>query len=91
MSDGARLVKNLETLERFSNLATGREKRIIGTGTDISGLKKIENELRRNMDELERFSKMTFGREQMMIPLKEEINQILVKLGKEEKYKIVER
>ncbi|MCK5516454.1 MAG: transporter substrate-binding domain-containing protein, partial [Desulfobulbaceae bacterium] len=64
---------------------------IIGTGSDISELKKIEAELRRKMKELEKFSKMAFGREQMMISLKEEINQLRIELGKEEKYKIVER
>jgi len=47
MSDGPKRVKNLETLERFSNLATGKEK--------------------------------------CMINLKEEINQLLAKLGKKEK------
>ena len=72
-------------------MTIGNELFIIGTGIDISELKKTEDKLRRNMDEMERISKMTLDREQMMISLKEEINQILVKLGKEEKYKIVER
>lgn len=64
---------------------------IIGAGSDISELKKAEAELRRNMHELERLSKLIYGREQMMISLKEEINQLLIELGKREKYMIVER
>ena len=43
------------------------------------------------MNELEELSKMTSSREQMMISLKEEINDLLVKYDKKEKYRIVER
>jgi len=37
-NDGAKRVKNLETLERFSKLATGREKRMISLKEEIDGL-----------------------------------------------------
>jgi len=37
-NDGAKSVKNLETLERFSKLATGREKRMISVREEINNL-----------------------------------------------------
>jgi hypothetical protein len=56
---------------------------------DITDRKKDEEQLKSNMEDLERFSDMTVGREEKMIQLKEEINELMVKSGKEEKYKIV--
>ena len=50
----------------------------------------MEEELRRNVDELKRFSKVAYGREKKMIQLKQEINELMMQLGKAEKYKIVE-
>jgi polar amino acid transport system substrate-binding protein len=61
-----------------------------GMTTNISERKQMEEELRRNVDELERFSKVAFGREKKMIQLKQEINELMMQLGKAEKYKIVE-
>jgi PAS domain S-box-containing protein len=60
-----------------------------GMTTDISARKKMEEELRRNVDELERFSKVAYGREIKMIQLKQEINELMIQLGRSEKYKIV--
>ena len=60
-----------------------------GMTTNIADRKQMEEELRQNVDELERFSKVAYGREKMMIQLKQEINQLLLQLGKVEKYKIV--
>jgi len=39
---------------------------------------------------LERFSKLAFDREKRMIKLKEEVNELLNRLGHEAQYKIVE-
>ncbi|MGI9570992.1 MAG: PAS domain S-box protein, partial [Desulfobulbia bacterium] len=60
-----------------------------GMTTNITERKQIEEELRQNVDELERFSKVAFGRETKMIQLKQEINELMIQLGKVEKYKIV--
>ena len=56
---------------------------------DITERKRAEEELRRNVEELERFSKVAYGREKKMIQLKQEINELMIQLGKVEKYKIV--
>jgi len=60
-----------------------------GMTTNIAERKQMEEELRRNVDELERFSKVAFGREKKMIQLKQEVNELMIQLGKVEKYKIV--
>ena len=57
--------------------------------TDITERKQAEEELRRNIEDLERFSKMAVGREERMIELKNEINNLRVQAGLEDKYKIV--
>jgi PAS domain S-box-containing protein len=57
---------------------------------DITERKHMDEELRRNVEELEQFSKLAIGREIKMIELKEEINELLGKLGQGEKYEIVE-
>ena len=62
---------------------------VIATLEDITARRHMEDELRRNVDELERFSKVAFGREKKMIQLKQEINELMIQLGKVEKYKIV--
>ena len=58
--------------------------------TDITERKKAEQDLKERLDELERFSRLVVGREVKMIGLKEEVNQLLLNLGREEKYEIVQ-
>ncbi len=41
------------------------------------------------MEDFERFSGMAVGREEKMIQLREEINEFLIRSGRDEKYKIV--
>nr|NIV99538.1 PAS domain S-box protein [Candidatus Saccharibacteria bacterium] len=60
-----------------------------GMTTNIAERKQMEEELRQNVDELERFSKVAFGREKKMIQLKQEINELMLQLGQDAKYKIV--
>ena len=60
-----------------------------GMTTNIAERKQMEEELRKNVDELERFSKVAYGREEKMIQLKQEMNELLIQLGQDEKYKIV--
>jgi len=57
---------------------------------DITGRKRMEEDLKRNVEELERFSKLAYGREKKMIQLKAEINALRRKLNRDDKYKIVE-
>ncbi len=61
---------------------------IIGVGRDIQEQKKTEIELQEKISELEKFNSFTVERELRMIELKKEINDLLVKCGKKEKYKI---
>jgi len=58
--------------------------------TDITERKKAELELKERLDELEQFSRLVVGREVKMIGLKEEVNQLLLNLDREEKYEIVQ-
>ena len=67
----------------------GKATEMTGVHLDMTERRHMEDELRRNVDELERFSKVAYGREKKMIQLKQEINELLNKLGQGEKYKIV--
>ncbi|MGD2023113.1 MAG: PAS domain S-box protein, partial [Desulfobacterales bacterium] len=60
-----------------------------GMTTNIAERKQMEEALRQNVDELERFSKVAYGREKKMIQLKQEINELMIQLGQDAKYKIV--
>jgi PAS domain S-box-containing protein len=60
-----------------------------GMTTNIAERKQMEEKLKKNVDELERFSKVASGREIKMIQLKQEINELKIQLGQDEKYKIV--
>ncbi len=71
----------------------GKIVRMIGTLTNISKHKKLEEELthwadqleRKNSD-LERFNRLAVGREKRMIELKVKINELCRELGKPEPY-----
>ena len=68
-----------------------KDRRIIAVfARDITDQLKAENDLKQKLEELEQFNLLVVGREEKMIGLKEEINDLLVKLGREEKYEIVE-
>jgi polar amino acid transport system substrate-binding protein len=60
-----------------------------GMTTNIAERKQMEEALRQNVDELERFSKVAYGREKKMIELKQEVNELMLQLGQDAKYKIV--
>jgi PAS domain S-box-containing protein len=68
----------------------GKATEMTGVHVDITDRRHMEEKLRRNLEELEQFSKLAIGREIKMIELKEEINELLGKLGQGEKYEIVE-
>ena len=62
----------------------------VGTVRNITARKNAVEEMQQNLEDLKQFSNVAIGREEKMIQLKEEINDLLVKTGKEKKYKIVE-
>ena len=55
---------------------------------DISERKEVENEIKNKVDQLERFNRLMVGRELKMIALKQEVNELLEKLGLPGKFKI---
>ena len=63
---------------------------ILSTLKKREALREKERALNENIDELERFNDLSVGRELKMIDLKKEVNQLLLRLGEKEKYKIVE-
>jgi len=46
--------------------------------------------LKQKIEELEKFNDLSVGRELKMVQLKKEVNELLLRLGEKEKYKIVE-
>ena len=71
-------------------LQNGQLKGAVVTFRDITERLKSEKELNERLEELEQFNRLVVGRETKMIGLKEEVNQLLEKLGREEKYEIVQ-
>ncbi|MBK9391186.1 MAG: response regulator [Bacteroidetes bacterium] len=63
---------------------------IAGFTIDITEKKKYDEALNQKIEELEQFNDLTVDRELRMIELKKEVNDLLTKLGKKEKYKILE-
>ncbi len=63
--------------------------RFITSFHDITERKNSEETIAKKTIEVERFNNLMVGREIKMIELKKEINALLIKLGKVEKYKIV--
>ena len=63
---------------------------ILSTLKKREALREKERALKEKIDELERINDLSVGRELKMIDLKKEVNQLLLRLGEEEKYKIVE-
>ncbi|MEA3360285.1 MAG: PAS domain-containing protein, partial [Thermodesulfobacteriota bacterium] len=59
-----------------------------GTTRDITERKKAEGELKKRMTELEIFNDAAVDRELKIIEHRKEINELLKKLGKDEKYEI---
>ncbi|MFC1857022.1 transporter substrate-binding domain-containing protein [Thermodesulfobacteriota bacterium] len=79
----------LNMMEDLEDTRKESEKRNIELQSENIERKKIEEELRLNMEDLERFTEMAVGREEKMIQLKEEINELMNQLGRDNKYKIV--
>lgn len=62
---------------------------ITGMIMDISDRKQVEEDMKNRIEELQSFHNLTIGRELIMIELKKEVNDLLLKSGQKEKYKIV--
>jgi PAS domain S-box-containing protein len=58
---------------------------------DITKRKRAEEALKEKIGELELFNNLMIGRELKMVDLKKEINELLIRLGEKEKYRIVEK
>ncbi len=62
---------------------------VIGTvsfGRDVTEQREAEEELQERLNELEIYYNASKGREKRIIELKHEVNDLLIQLGKEEKY-----
>ncbi len=53
---------------------------------NITERKRAEEELQERMDELETVYRTTLGREERVIELKQEVNELLEQLGKNDRY-----
>ena len=71
-----------------SSFTSGGKKFFIAIARDITKQKHAEEELRRRLRELEIFQKATMGRESRIIELKQQVNELLVRLGKDKKYNV---
>ena len=61
---------------------------LVGVGIDLSNIRNTQNELKKRIEELETVEQLAVNRELRMIELKCEVNELLLKNGMEEKYKI---
>jgi PAS domain S-box-containing protein len=64
----------------------GSIKFLLVSFTDISGLKKAEEELKKRTEDLELFNKAMVDREMRIIEMKEEVNRLCKKFGRKQKY-----
>ncbi len=64
----------------------GEITHFIAMKEDITELERAEKGLRKKTDDLEKFHKVVVGRELEMVRLKDEVNELLEKIGKPRKY-----
>ena len=83
--DGSLFLGELTASYFNKNEASGT----LGLIRDVTERKENEIALKEKITELERFKDITVGRESTMIELKKEVNDLLLSIGKKEKYKIV--
>ena len=65
------------------------KKYLLETFLDLTARKTIEVKLQSTIEELRRFNLLTINREKTMVKLKEEVNELLKKMGEKAKYTIV--
>jgi GAF domain-containing protein len=88
-------VEICETIANLSALALEKarlyefsQKNIIDLEYQIGERVRIEGELKEQLEEINRFNLLMVGRENKMIELKKEINELLIKIGLQPKYRI---
>jgi len=59
-----------------------------GVDRDVTERKRAEEELQKRLQELEIYYKATMGREGRIIELKQQVNELLLQLGKEKKFDV---
>ncbi|MDD3323198.1 MAG: PAS domain S-box protein [Paludibacter sp.] len=85
-------IKDGRTFERFSipQKVGAKIKGRVWSFRDISERIRAEKEILQRIDEMTRFQNLTVDRELTMIKLKKEINELYIKAGEKEKYRIIE-
>ncbi|MFC1886174.1 PAS domain-containing protein, partial [Thermodesulfobacteriota bacterium] len=81
--------EQIPILKTVTPVILGGKTHLLESFVDITERKQAEEKLKRNLKELELFNHLTISREEKMIELKYEINKLMQKMGKEEKYKII--
>ena len=79
-----------ELRELKNNLEKKVKERTSELENEIEERKAIEEQLREKQENLELFNKAMVGRELKIIEIKKEVNELLIKLGEEPKYKMIE-
>lgn len=80
--------KNIPVLKTVVSVNLGGKAHVLESFVDLTEHKEVETQLKQHVADLERFNHLTITREERMIELKDEINQLLAKMGKTVKYKI---
>ena len=80
--------EEIPILKTVARVKLAGKEHLVESFVDLTELKRAEEELKQNLHDLERFNRLAIGREEKMIGLKEEINNLLKSMGRDEKYKI---
>jgi PAS domain S-box-containing protein len=60
---------------------------VLGVWRDVTEQNKAEERLKRTLEDMERFNQLMRGRERRTLELKDEINDLLLELGRDRKYR----
>ncbi len=66
---------------------TGQAVGVLGVWRDVTEQNRAEDRLKRTLDDMERFNQLMRGRERRTLELKDEINDLLLELGRSKKYR----